>query len=83
MHGYPAYSKLHAEYVAYRRARGIMDLGQPFEVVNIRLNRSGRVKLSAPCPCCFKFLKTLGCRSIWFSTEAGFAKIASGKVGVI
>lgn len=68
-------SKTHAELNAFRRAKGMMNLNKPFEVINIRLNRQGLMRSSQPCKCCFTFLKTVGCSQCWFSTDIGFAKI--------
>lgn len=73
--GYPQRSGIHAETNAYRKAKGILDQDAPFEVVNIRLNRRGDLKLSKPCSCCYNFLKELGCSFVWFSTDVGFAKL--------
>lgn len=63
--------KLHAEFLAYKRARGILGR-RGFEVVNIRLNRSGMVRISKPCQCCHDFLSDLGCIKFWYSWEGGF-----------
>ncbi len=68
-------SKTHAELNAYRRAKGILNHNKSFECINIRLNRQGEIRSSAPCKCCFTFLQTVGCSQCWFSTDVGFAKI--------
>jgi hypothetical protein len=72
--GYPKYSKIHSETDAYFKSKGIMNRDSPFEVINIRLSKNGSIKNSKPCKCCTAFLKKLGCRSIWFTTEIGFCK---------
>jgi hypothetical protein len=64
-------AKTHAEFNAWKRARGIMDQNRPFECVNIRLNKAGVARMSAPCSCCHGFLKELGCTSCYFTTDAG------------
>lgn len=69
--------KRHAEYEAWRKARGIMDKNKPFEVLNLRFMPSGKLKLSAPCPCCLNFLREMGCTKIYFSTETGIAKLTT------
>lgn len=74
--GYPSYGKIHAESDAYSKARGLLDKNTPFEIVNIRLNKSGDLKISKPCKCCFNFLINVGCKSIWYSNEIGFSKMA-------
>jgi hypothetical protein len=71
--------KLHSEVDAYRKvrnAKGIFDRDVPFDVINIRLNAKGELRLSAPCKCCSAFLKTVGCKNVHFSTHIGeFAKV--------
>ena len=73
--GYSNRSGIHSETNAYAKAKGILDKFVSFEAVNIRLNKSGELKLSKPCPCCYSFLESFGCHAVWFSTEAGFAKL--------
>lgn len=73
--GYTNISKIHSEVDVYSKTKGILDKSKHFEIVNIRLNKLGEVKLSKPCECCYKFLNFMGCRNIYFSTEAGFARI--------
>ncbi len=68
-------SKTHAELNAFRKAKGLLNQNKSFETINIRLNRQGEIRSSAPCKCCFTFLKTMGCAQCWFSTDVGFAKI--------
>lgn len=68
--GYDSYTKMHSETDAYFKAKGLMrKKQQTFEVVNIRLNKSNRIKMSNPCKCCFTFLKNMGCKKIWFTTN--------------
>jgi hypothetical protein len=67
--------KIHAENDVYRKARGILDFGKPFDVINIRLNKRGEVRISKPCECCLNFLSAVGCRNVYFSTEVGFARM--------
>jgi hypothetical protein len=74
-YGYPSWSKVHSENTAYKKAKGLLNKDIPFEAVNIRLTKGGKLKLSQPCPCCFNYLKTCGCHSIYFSTTTGFAKL--------
>jgi hypothetical protein len=63
--------KFHAEVLAYRRSEVV----GPFEIINVRLNRNGDVKLSRPCVPCCRLLGSLGCRRIWFSSEVGFLSV--------
>lgn len=73
--GYRSEGKIHAETDAYRKAKGLLVSSDPFIAINIRLNRQSETKLSAPCKCCYNFLKQLGCSKIWFTTDAGWAEI--------
>lgn len=66
--------KTHAEFNAWRKAKGILDPTKPFECINIRLNKTGELKLSAPCCCCQDFLDEMGCKAVYFTTEHGWAK---------
>jgi len=66
--------KLHAELVAYRRARGILASGG-FDLVNVLLNKQGEIKNSAPCEVCQAWLREMGCRSVWFTTPSGWGKV--------
>jgi hypothetical protein len=77
MFGYQEHQMIHSENQAYKRAKGLLDKTDTFQVVNIRLNSKGEVKNSKPCQCCINFLNGLGCNSIWFSTTGTetFSKI--------
>lgn len=66
--------KLHSELWAFKRARGLLNNG-PFEILNIRLNRLGKIKLSRPCKKCFKLLASLGCKTFYYSSDCGFLKL--------
>lgn len=66
--------KLHSEFVAYKKMKGLLK-GEAFEIINIRLNRKGEMKLSAPCNCCMNFLKETDCKNIYYSTDEGFEKL--------
>ncbi len=72
---YKDYQKIHSEYSAWAKAKGIIDKSKSFELLNLRLNKSGKLMLSKPCNCCLGFLKGLNCSKIIFSTEMGFAKL--------
>lgn len=63
----------HSEIAAYQKAKGLL-LGRKFEIVNIRLNKSGEIRLSKPCSVCFTVLRGLGCKKFYFSSEIGFLK---------
>lgn len=67
--GYPPYTKMHSEVDAYFKAKGLMQKGVGFEVVNVRLTKTYRIRASDPCKCCFGFLRNLGCKRVWFTTN--------------
>ena len=73
--GYKKWQQRHAETEAIRRARGILDRNQPWEIVNIRINRLGEVRNSKPCECCERALQIVGCSRVWFTSEKGFQKV--------
>jgi len=66
--GYESHTKMHSEVDAYFKARGLIGRNQ-FEVVNIRLTKTGIIRNSRPCSCCFEFLRGLNCKKIWFTTD--------------
>lgn len=72
--GYKPNSKIHSELSAYKKARLLLDRG-PFDLINVRLNRQGLIKLSAPCVTCAGWLAANGCRKVWFTSPAGWASI--------
>lgn len=65
--------KYHSETLAYRRARGLIG-DKDFEIINIRLNKAGAVRLSRPCKPCYELMSVLGCRCFYYSSEVGFLK---------
>src|SRR5690348_8110623 len=64
--------KIHSEWDAYKKARGLLVKNTPFEIVNVRLNRKGQIRLSKPCECCYYLMKEMGCRAFHYSSEVGF-----------
>lgn len=76
--GYLNHQKIHSEYVAFKKARGLLNKQKYFDIINIRLNKKDDFRLSKPCSCCNNFLKTMGCRNVWFSTGINdtFAKLS-------
>lgn len=76
--GYKDFSGRHAELDAMYKARGIMDHNKPFEIINIRLNRRGELRLSKPCKVCDAWLRTTNCKTILYSTDDGFEVLNLG-----
>jgi tRNA(Arg) A34 adenosine deaminase TadA len=73
IHGYPRRSKIHSEVDVYRKVRGIL-VPKPWDMVNIRLNKTSELRNSQPCTCCQQFIRAVGVRNVYFSTNDGFAK---------
>lgn len=74
---YSRISKTHAEAAAYTKAKGLMRRGDTFEMVNIRLNREGELRNSAPCSGCYALLQLFGCIKVWYTTKEGkFEKVS-------
>ncbi len=63
--------KFHSEAYAYKRARGLLT-DDSFEIINVRLVKSGELRLSKPCRPCFELLASLGCKRFYYSSEVGF-----------
>jgi len=74
--GYEEHQMMHSENFAYKRSKGLLDKNKDFEVINVRLNKNGNIKISKPCFHCFKYLRRLGCSKIWYTDKLGkFKKI--------
>jgi hypothetical protein len=69
--------KMHAEPVAWRRGRGLLNKMKSWELINIRLNRHYKLMASAPCSSCFNLLKSVGCTTFHYSSELGFVKLST------
>lgn len=66
--------KYHSELDALRKCnRGLHDL----DVVNVRLNKAGQLRLSLPCRTCRNLLALLDVRRVYFTTEVGWGVIKS------
>jgi tRNA(Arg) A34 adenosine deaminase TadA len=69
--GYKKHTKRHSEVDAFLKAKGLLDKNKCFEVVNVRLSKQNEIRISSPCSCCSQFLKNIGCKKIWFTTDMG------------
>lgn len=67
--------KMHSEFMAYRKAKGLMRRNKEFEMINIRLNKNKELRISKPCDCCFSIMKELGCKRFYYSEKNGFIAI--------
>lgn len=70
-----ANAKIHSEFDAWKKARGLLRSDKSFECFNVRLNRRGEIRLSMPCKCCYSFLKNLGCKRFYFTTNFGIGSV--------
>lgn len=72
--------KLHSEIQVYLKARGIIDKTQSFDIINIRLNKKGKIRSCKPCTCCSYLMFELGCKNIYFieekNNEISFEKLS-------
>lgn len=73
----PSYKpKWHSEADAVKRARyNLVNC----VAVNVRLNKSGQIRFSAPCQTCRNILYVINCRKVYFTTEYGWGVIRLSK----
>jgi hypothetical protein len=60
--------KYHSELAAYKKN----PVKPPFQIVNVRLTRQGKLRMSKPCPACTKLMTALGCCRFYYSFDHGF-----------
>lgn len=65
--------KLHAEQDAWIKAKRHLTLAMPWYMVNIRLNKKGNTRNSAPCKRCQWLLSMLGATKAIFTIDGGWA----------
>jgi len=66
--------KFHSEVFAYKKARGILN-DSTFEIINLRFNKKGELKLSKPCQSCFELMIEFGCTKFYYSSDIGFLEL--------
>lgn len=66
--GYPSRSKVHSEFEAVRKAKFWVDLTDSY-IINVRLNKLGESKLSAPCKSCKAYLKSQGIKNVYYTID--------------
>jgi hypothetical protein len=66
--------KFHAETFAYKKARGLLD-DDTFQIINMRFNKRGDLRLSKPCKCCYELMTNLGCSRFYYSSPLGFMEL--------
>jgi hypothetical protein len=76
-HGRVTEPKIHSELDAYKKLRKIVPIGKVnWEIVNVRVNRSGEMKMSKPCIVCETWLREVGCTKVTYTTEVGWNEIS-------
>jgi hypothetical protein len=77
--GYPENAITHSEAHAYQKGKHKLDFKKPHEILNLRFNRLGELRMSKPCKYCMSLLLIpLGCSRVYFSTDFGVAKLEIG-----
>ena len=67
-------AKNHAEITALKKIRWLDIDFSKIEVYTYRELKNGKIAMSRPCPSCMAFIKQLGVRKIFYTTEDGFAE---------
>lgn len=68
-------AQIHSETGSLRKAKFLLMRKKPFDIINIRLNRQGALRMSKPCKKCLLLLKMVGCRTVHYSTDNGFVSM--------
>lgn len=66
--------KLHSEADVLRKYYN--RLTTEWDIINIRLSRSGNLALSLPCFVCLNLIRKYNVNEIWYSTNNNFLKLA-------
>lgn len=74
-HFYSAIAMIHSECAAFKKAKGLLNRTESFQVINIRLNKKHELRISKPCRCCVEFLSTFNCDKVYFTNEDKFEVI--------
>jgi tRNA(Arg) A34 adenosine deaminase TadA len=73
--GWPEHSNIHAEFMVFKKAKGILSHNTKWNVVNVRMNKQGVLRNSHPCASCSRFLILMGVHGIHYTTNDGFCKL--------
>ena len=69
--------KVHSELDVYRKLRKKVRINRTeWSLINVRLNRSGEMKISKPCSVCHALLTDLGCKEIYYTTNGGWGNVS-------
>jgi hypothetical protein len=65
--------KVHSELDAYRKLRKVVSLARTdWSLVNVRVSRTGHMRMSKPCQVCQGWLAAIGCTEVAYTTEDGW-----------
>jgi tRNA(Arg) A34 adenosine deaminase TadA len=65
--------KWHSELDSVKRAKAKL---YGCVAVNVRLNKSGQIRLAMPCQACRNLLYYVNCKRVYFTTEYGWGEYA-------
>lgn len=72
--GYP-YDEMHSELDALLRVdKGLLKKRPKLDLINVRFNRFGELRMSRPCHMCMPWCQALF-RTIWYTTDEGVFKL--------
>jgi hypothetical protein len=71
--------KWHSELAAYRKS----PVKPPFQIVNVRMNKQGDLRISKPCAACTKMMTALGCSKFYYSFPGGFLSYVPREASII
>ena len=75
MYGYKnGRNSTHAESLAARRARGLLDRRREWFCVNVRLGSMKDPRMSRPCNICSNLLRAKGCAGVHYTVNGGVFK---------
>lgn len=64
--------KWHSELDALHRSGFCL---RDYIAVNVRLNKTGELRLSLPCTGCRRILKVMNCEKVYFTSESGWGQL--------
>ena len=60
---------LHAEYVAWKKAKHRIFTRRPWYMINVRIGNDMSLRLSRPCDVCIKLLSSVGCEKVIYTID--------------
>lgn len=65
------YPLIHSEMDAILKFNGHLDDLRKCTIINVRLNKFGKIMMSKPCKFCSKLITSFNFRNIYFTTDSG------------